>query len=247
MFKSRELPRNELVVIGGTLAIVDLFYRIFLHGAHAMSEWRFHSKRLPIECPRKPNLLMLICSSVDFFLQICRHILLAQKFCFFVVFVSQIKFVDCWSVDLAICRFINLAGKINRSIDRQIWILWTCWLFPRGKIEVSDSQGESLRKILYQAYNMSILLKFVDMSTNFKSVYLSICRQKKMTDQQTNLVFWDIDLKFVDMSTNFKSVDLSILPAILKNPQIDRSTINKFGFLGLSNKTVLVLRSVLTT
>ncbi len=48
-----------------------------------------------LECPRKPNLLMLICSSVDFFLQICRQIWLAQKFCFFVVFVSQIKFVDC--------------------------------------------------------------------------------------------------------------------------------------------------------
>jgi hypothetical protein len=44
---------------------------------------------------------------------------------------------------------------------------------------------------------------------------LSTNLQKKSTDQQTNLVFWDTDLKFVNMSTNFKSVDLSILPAIL--------------------------------
>ncbi len=55
-------------------------------------------------------------------------------------------------------------------------LVLTRLFFPRGKIEVSDSQGESLHKILYQAYNMSILLKFVDMSTNFKSVYLSICQ-----------------------------------------------------------------------
>ncbi len=48
MFKSRGLPRNELVVIGGILAIVNLFYRRFHHGAHAMSKWRFHSKRLLI-------------------------------------------------------------------------------------------------------------------------------------------------------------------------------------------------------
>jgi hypothetical protein len=43
---------------------------------------------------------------------------------------------------------------------------------------------------------------------------LSANRQKKLTDQQANLVFWDIDLKFVNMSTNFKSVDLSILQKI---------------------------------
>ncbi len=55
-------------------------------------------------------------------------------------------------------------------------LVLTRLFFPLGKIEVSDSQGESLRKILYQAYDMSIFLKFVDMSTNFKSVDLSICR-----------------------------------------------------------------------
>jgi hypothetical protein len=55
-------------------------------------------------------------------------------------------------------------------------LVLTRLFFPWGKIEVSDSQGESLCKILYQAYDMSILLKFVDMSTNFKSVDLSICR-----------------------------------------------------------------------
>ncbi len=43
---------------------------------------------------------------------------------------------------------------------------------------------------------------------------LSTNLQKKSTDQQANLVFWDTHLKFVDMSTNFKSVDLSILQKI---------------------------------
>ncbi len=55
-------------------------------------------------------------------------------------------------------------------------LVFTRLFSPRGKIEVSDSQGESLRKILYQAYDMPILLKFVDTSTNFKSVDLSICQ-----------------------------------------------------------------------
>jgi hypothetical protein len=44
----------------------------------------------------------------------------------------------------------------------------------RGEIEVQDSQGESLRKILYQAYDMTVFLKFVKMSTNFKFDDLSI-------------------------------------------------------------------------
>ncbi len=48
MLKSCGLPRNELVVITGILAIVDLFYWRFHHGARVMSEWRFHSKRLLI-------------------------------------------------------------------------------------------------------------------------------------------------------------------------------------------------------
>ncbi len=34
-----------------------------------------------------------------------------------------------------------------------------------GKIEVSDSQGEGLRKILYQAYHMLKKVKSVNMST----------------------------------------------------------------------------------
>ena len=34
-----------------------------------------------------------------------------------------------------------------------------------GGIEVSDYQGESLRKILYQAYDMTSFLKSVDMLT----------------------------------------------------------------------------------
>jgi hypothetical protein len=35
-------------VIGRIWAIVNLFYGRFHHGAHAMSEWQFHSRRLPI-------------------------------------------------------------------------------------------------------------------------------------------------------------------------------------------------------
>jgi hypothetical protein len=54
-------------------------------------------------------------------------------------------------------------------------LVLTQFFSPQGKIEVSDSQEESLHKILYQAYEMLILLKFVDISTNFKSVYLLIC------------------------------------------------------------------------
>ena len=77
-------------------------------------------------------------------------------------------------VDRAACRggisvMVGVSGLSKTLVLTQLF-------FPRGKIEVSDSQGESLRKILYQAYDMSILLKFVDMLTNFKFVDLSICR-----------------------------------------------------------------------
>jgi hypothetical protein len=36
------------LLIGGRWAIVDPFYWRLHHGARAMSEWRFHLKRLPI-------------------------------------------------------------------------------------------------------------------------------------------------------------------------------------------------------
>jgi hypothetical protein len=53
---------------------------------------------------------------------------------------------------------------------------------------------------------------------------LSTNLQKKLTDQQTALVFWETDLKFVDTSTNFKSVDLSILQKI--NRSTDQQSTN---------------------
>jgi hypothetical protein len=54
-------------------------------------------------------------------------------------------------------------------------------------IEGSDSQGESLRKKLYQAYHMLQKVKSVDMST---CRHFQICRvfppEKKLTDKQTD-------------------------------------------------------------
>ncbi len=153
-----------------------------------------------------------VCWSVDFLCKFvdkfgwCKN----SVFCGFCVPDQICWLLICRSVDLSICRFINLTGKINRSTDRKIWnlsttvrraaspvdraacrggisvmvgvsglskmLVLTRLFLPRGKIEVSDSQGASLHKILYQAYNMSILLKFVNMSTNFKFVDLSICQ-----------------------------------------------------------------------
>jgi hypothetical protein len=57
---------------------------------------------------------------------------------------------------------------------------------------------------------------------------LSTNLQKKLTDQQTNLVFWDTDLKFVNMSTKFqicRSVDSSCHIKISTDQQINNQQI----------------------
>ena len=172
---------------------------------------------------------MLICSSVDFFLQICRHIWLAQNsvFLWFLCPRSNLLIVD-----LLICQSVNvliLVGKIDRLIDRQIWILWTCRLFPRGKIEVSDSQGESLRKILYQAYDMTSFLKSVDMLT------IQIWRpgdlfwREKSTDRQSIIYKFDWDTTFTKNRIFMQTKFVNEFPK-----KIDRSTNRhrQFGFLG---------------
>jgi hypothetical protein len=69
---------------------------------------------------------------------------------------------------------------------------------------------------------MTDFLKFFDMLTYFKFDDLSICfcGENRQIDRS----------KFVDMSTKFKFVDLSILPPILKNRQINKSSLTILVF-----------------
>ncbi len=98
-----------------------------------------------------------------------------------------------------------LAGCLYGRDFRNGWGLWSLQnagfdstIFPRGKIEVSDSQGESLRK------NFVPGLQHVDFSQICRHVdKFQICRS--------------VDLSIFSRQIN-KSTDR----------QIDRSTINKF-------------------
>ena len=78
---------------------------------------------------------------------------------------------------------------------------------PAKKINKSTSTINKF-DLGHKNHEKTAFLRQPNLSTNL---------QKKSTDQQTALVFWETDLKFVDMSTNFKSVDLSILQKIKRS------------------------------
>ncbi len=113
--------------------------------------------------------------------------------------------------------------------------------FPRGKIEVSDSQGESLRKNFVPGLrhvDFSQVCRHVDKFQICRSVDLSIFPAKlinrqidRLTDQQSTNLIWDTKItKKHDFCAN------QICRQIFK--KINRST-DKFGFLGHSNRDVL--------
>ncbi len=90
---------------------------------------KFRPRFWPIKRYTWNRVSQKICWSVDFF---CKFV---DKFgwhknSFFSWFLcprSNLLIVDLSICNiLSICRFINLAGKIDRSTDRQIWNLSTC-------------------------------------------------------------------------------------------------------------------------
>jgi hypothetical protein len=80
-----------------------------------------------------------------------------------------------------------------------------------------DKSTSTINKfdLVHKNHEKTEFLRQPNLSTNL---------QRKMTDQQTTLVFWETDLKFVDMSTNFKSVNQSILQKI--NRSTDQQSTN---------------------
>ncbi len=97
---------------------------------------------------------------------------------------------------------IGAWGRLDATLD-QVFLKGRS-RFPQKKIDKSTSTINKF-DLGHKNHKKTAFFRQPNLSTNL---------QKKSTDQQTALVFWETDLKFVDMSTNFKSVDLLILQKI---------------------------------